>query len=487
MAGLNTGGVADIRQRLERGECSSAEVVRDVLAAIRRVDGGLGGYLSVDEGDALAQAQLADEARRKGGRGRLLGVPLAIKDVLNVKGQPCTCGSRMLQGYVAPYDATAIAKLRAEGAIFVGRTNMDEFAMGSSTENSAYQVTRNPWDRERVPGGSSGGSATVVAADEAIAAIGTDTGGSIRQPASFCGCVGLKPTYGRVSRYGLTAFASSLDQIGPMTKTVRDAALVLQVVSGHDAMDSTSLAVEVPDFESALTTDLKGLRLGLPREYFVGGSDPEVERAVREAIEVCRGLGAELVEVTLPTTPQAIGTYYILATAEASANLARFDGVRYGHRAEGATDPIDLTRRSRAEGFGAEVKRRIILGTYVLSSGYHDAYYLTAQKVRTLIRRDFEKAFRSCDAIVAPVAPTAAYRIGEKGGDPLRMYLGDIFTVPVNLAGICGLSVPCGFTSGGLPVGLQVIGPALGEAVALRIGHAYEQACAWSQRRPPSL
>jgi aspartyl-tRNA(Asn)/glutamyl-tRNA(Gln) amidotransferase subunit A len=485
MSGLQTLGVHEVLDRLARRECSSEEVVRDVLDAIRGRDGTVGGYLSVDEPRALAEAREADAARGRGADGRLLGVPLAVKDVLNVRDQPCGCASRMLEGYVSPYDATAIARLRAEGAIFLGRTNMDEFAMGSTTENSAFKVTHNPWNLDCVPGGSSGGSAAVVAADEAIAALGSDTGGSIRQPASFCGCVGMKGTYGRVSRYGLTAYASSLDQIGPVTKSVRDAALLLQVMAGHDPRDSSSLPAAVPDYAAALTSGLKGVRLGLPREYFIDGTHPDVGRAVQAAIDVCRGLGAEVVEVSLPHTPHAIATYYIIATAEASANLARFDGVRYGHRAAGAADPLELYRHSRAQGFGAEVKRRIILGTYVLSSGYHDAYYLRAQKVRTLIRRDFEDAFQGCDAILSPVAPTAAYGIGEKGGDPLRMYLGDIFTVPVNLAGLCALSVPCGFTGAGLPVGLQVIGPALGEATALRVGHAYEQATEWKTRRPP--
>jgi len=354
---------------------------------------------------------------------------------------------------------------------------MDEFAMGSSTENSAYQLTRNPWNLDHVPGGSSGGSAAAVGAGEALATLGTDTGGSIRQPAAFCGCVGLKPTYGRVSRYGLTAFASSLDQIGPITASVRDAALLLGVLAGHDPLDSTSLDLAVPDYEAQLGTSLKGLRLGVPREYFIPGMDPEVEAAVRGAVEDCRRLGAEVVEVTLPHTEYVVATYYIIATAEASANLARFDGVRYGARAEGGTDPIDMYGKTRAAGFGPEVKRRIILGTYVLSSGYYDAYYLSAQKVRTLIRRDFDAAFKTCDAILAPVTPTPAFRIGEKTADPLQMYMNDIFTIAVNLAGICGLSVPCGRTKTGLPVGLQIIGPALAEGRILSIGHAYETAC----------
>ncbi len=485
MSALNQLTVHEALGQLARGTCSSEDLVRAVLAAIRARDSHVQGYVAVDDADALAQARGADAARASGSAGRLLGVPIALKDVLNVRGQPCTCGSRILAGYVSPYDATAVARLRAEGAVLLGRTNMDEFAMGSSTENSAFRPTRNPWALDRVPGGSSGGSAAVVAADEALAALGSDTGGSIRQPASFCGCVGLKPSYGRVSRFGLTAFASSLDQIGPMTKDVRDAALLLSVMAGIDPRDSTSVDVPVPDYAAGLSAGLKGMRLGLPREYFVDGMDPEVERAVRSAIDQCRALGAEVVDISLPHTRYAVATYYIIAPAEASATLARFDGVRYGFRASGATDPIDLYGKTRAQGFGAEVKRRVILGTYVLSSGYHDAYYLTAQKVRTLIRRDFERAFEACDAIVSAVAPTPAYRLGEKADDPIQMYLGDILTIPANLAGICGLSVPCGFTAGGLPVGLQIIGPAFREDRILRVGHAYEQSAGWVGRRPP--
>lgn len=461
---------------LEGRKCTSEELVTSLLSEIRRVDGTLDAYLAVSEDDAVCQARAADKARSGGGKGRLLGVPIAVKDVLNVQGQPCTCASKILQGYVAPYDATAVARLRREGAILVGRTNMDEFAMGSSNENSGFKVTKNPRNTAYVPGGSSGGSAAAVAGGEAIAALGTDTGGSIRQPAAFCGCVGLKPTYGRISRYGLTAFASSLDQIGPITKDVRDAAVLLGVMAGRDEMDSTSVDVPVPDYQASLSGSLKGMKLGLPKEYFVKGMDPEVEAAVRSTVDRCCGLGAEVVEVSLPHTDYAISTYYIIATAEASANLARFDGVRYGFRAAGADDPIDMYGKTRAAGFGAEVKRRIILGTYVLSSGYYDAYYLSAQKVRTLIRRDFENVFRQCDALLTPVSPTVPYKIGEKSSDPLQMYLGDIFTVTANLAGICGLSVPCGVSSQGLPIGLQVLGPAFREENILRVGHAYESA-----------
>ncbi len=468
--------LAEARQALESGACSSAELVEALLAAIRERDAALNAYVWLDEEDARRHAREADARRRAGETGRLLGLPLAVKDILNVQGQPCGCASRILQGYTAPYEATCIARLRAEGALFVGRTNMDEFAMGSSTENSAHGPTRNPRDPERVPGGSSGGSAAAVAGGEALAALGTDTGGSIRQPAAFCGCVGLKPSYGRVSRYGLVAFASSLDQPGPITRSVADAALLLGCMAGADPMDSSSVAAPVPDYAAALSGRLDGMVLGLPREYFVEGLDPEVEAAVRGAVARCEALGAEIREVSLPHTGYAIAAYYVIATAEASANLARYDGVRYGRAAEGAADPLDLYTRTRAQGFGAEVKRRILLGTYVLSSGYYDAYYLTAQKVRTLIRRDFEQALAACDALLAPVAPTPAYRLGERTDDPLQMYLGDIFTVTANLAGICALSVPAGETAAGLPVGVQVLGPAFGEERILRVGHALEQA-----------
>lgn len=460
---------------LEEGACSSEELAQSVICSIRERDDELGAYLTVDEDSALAQARAADKVRAAGASGRLLGVPIAIKDVLNVEGQPCTCASRLLEGYVSPYDATSVARLREQGAVLLGRTNMDEFAMGSTTENSAFKVTRNPHSHDHVPGGSSGGAAAAIAAGEAIAALASDTGGSIRQPASFCGCVGLKPSYGRVSRYGLTAFASSLDQVGTMTKDVEDAALLLCVMAGRDEMDSTSLDEPVPDYPSILDRGLAGMRLGLPREYFVAGMDAEVEASVRSAADTCRELGAEIVDVSLPHTEYAVAAYYVIATAEASTNLARFDGVRYGKRADGGQDPIDMYGKTRAQGFGAEVKRRIILGTYVLSSGYYDAYYLRAQKVRTLIRRDFEQVFESCDALVSPVCPTAAYRIDEKRGDPLQMYLGDILTVTANLAGICGMSLPCGATQAGLPIGIQVLGPVLGEEKILRVGYAYEQ------------
>ncbi len=461
-------------EALRAGSLSSVELTRAVLDAAAARNAALNAYIWLDEADAMRQAAAADAARQAGGAGLLLGVPLAIKDVLNVDGQPCTCGSKMLQGYVSPYDATAVARLRAAGAIFVGRTNMDEFAMGSTTENSAYGPTRNPAAPDHVAGGSSGGSAAAVAGGLALAALGSDTGGSIRQPASFCGCVGLKPSYGRVSRYGLVAYASSLDQVGPITRTVADAALLLGVMAGRDPLDATTLDRPVPDYRLSLAGDLTGLRLGLPREYFVDGMHPEVASAIAGAVARCRELGAEVVDVSLPHTRYAVATYYILAAAEASANLARFDGVRYGFRAAAGGSPIEMYKRTRAEGFGSEVQRRIILGTYVLSSGYYDAYYLRAQKVRTLIRRDFDAAFTQCDALLTPVTPTPAYRLGETLDDPLHMYLGDIFTVTANLAGICGLSVPCGRTAAGLPVGLQVLGPAFGEENVIRVGAAYE-------------
>ena len=466
--------IAKARRLIQAGELSPVQLVDAVQAAIERTDPAVGGYLSRDYERARALAEKTDVTLPLG------GIPVAIKDVINVEGESCTCASQILQGYVAPYDATVITKLRAAGAIPFGRTNMDEFAMGSSTENSSLRITRNPRDPERIPGGSSGGSAAVVAADEALASLGSDTGGSIRQPAALCGCVGLKPSYGRVSRYGLVAFASSLDQIGPFTHTVEDAALVLQAIAGHDPLDSTSLDLPVPDYSAPLNDGVKGLKLGVPKEYFVDGMDPQVEARVRAAIEVYRGLGAEIVEVSLPHTKYAVADYYIIATAEASANLARFDGVRYGQRASAPRDLADHYGRTRGEGFGKEVKRRIILGTYVLSSGYYDAFYLRAQKVRTLIRRDFEEAFRKVDGLLSPTSPVPAFKIGERMADPLQMYLADIFTIAANLAGICGISIPCGdaeVDGKKLPVGLQIMAPAFEEARLLRIARAYETAC----------
>jgi len=474
--------IADLQSLLRRREVSAREVVDALRARIEAVDGEIGAYLSLDLEAAAKEAEKANVDLPLG------GVPLAIKDIINVMGQPCTCGSKILQGYRATYDATVIQKLRAAGAIPFGKTNLDEFAMGSSTENSAVKLTRNPWDVSRVPGGSSGGSAAAVAADAAFGALGSDTGGSIRQPAALSGVVGFKPTYGRVSRFGLVAFASSLDQIGPLTKTVRDTALIMNAITGHDPQDSTSLNELVPDYAAKLGNDLRGVRLGVPKEYMIEGIDPQVKAAISVAVKQMNSLGAEIIDVSLPHTDYAVAVYYILATAEASANLARFDGVRYGYRAENPRDVLDLYGRTREEGFGSEVKRRIILGTYVLSSGYYDAYYLRAQKVRELIRQDFAKAFEKVDALISPTSPVPAFRLGERTGDPLQMYLADIFTIAANLAGICGISVPCGFAEldgHRLPIGLQLLGKPLDEARILQIAHAYEQSTDWHKARPP--
>jgi aspartyl-tRNA(Asn)/glutamyl-tRNA(Gln) amidotransferase subunit A len=478
--------LSELVARLNGRDLSSRAAMQACLDQIQRVDSRIRAFISYDAADALAQADAADKARADGTtHPPLLGVPIAIKDVIAVKGQPLNCGSKILRNFISPYDATVIRKLKEAGAVVFGRLNMDEFAMGSSTENSAFQITRNPWDVTRIPGGSSGGSAAAVAADECIVALGSDTGGSVRQPAALCGCVGLKPSYGRVSRYGLVAFASSLDQVGCCAREVRDSAMVLEVLAGIDPADSTSVPQPVPHYAANLNGDIKGLKVGLVKEYMVGGLDPEVKQAIDAAVKEIEKLGAEIVEISLPHTDYAIAAYYIIATAEASANLARFDGIRYGLRVDGA-NPIELYSGTRGAGFGAEVKRRILLGTYVLSSGYYDAYYLRAQKVRTLIRNDFLKAFEKVDAIATPTSPTAAFKIGEKIDDPLQMYLMDIFTISANLAGICGMSVPCGFTrSPKLPVGLQLLGKPFGEETVLRIAHAYEQSTGWHKERPP--
>ncbi len=480
--------ISDLSARMGRGELSSAELMQAVIARTKAVDGRVKAFNSFDEADALAQARASDERRAKAGpRGPLEGIPIGMKDVISVAGQPLTASSRMLKNFVSPYDATATARLKAAGAICWGRLNLDEFAMGSSTENSAFHTTCNPWDLERVPGGSSGGSAAAVAAGEAVATLGSDTGGSIRQPAALCNVVGLKPSYGRVSRYGLIAFASSLDQIGPFARSVGDAAAVLGAISGHDPRDSTSVKMDVPDYARGIAELAKSgrkWRLGIPKEYFGEGLDPEVGAAVQAAIEEYRRMGCEVREVSLPHTKYAVGAYYIIATAECSSNLARYDGVRYGHRSRDAKDALDIYFKSRAEGFGAEVKRRIILGTYVLSSGYYDAYYLRAQKVRTLIRRDFLEAYRDVDAIVTPTSPTPAFRAGEKAANPLAMYLNDIYTIGVNLAGLPGISIPCGFTKSGLPIGLQVIGQPFKETELLAVAGAYEARNDWRSRHP---
>lgn len=469
---------------MEQGEISSVELTRAVLDRILAVDNDVKAYLSLMPEFALEHAREADERRAGGENAPLLGVPLAIKDVICIEGVTTTCGSRILENFVPPYSSTVIRQLRAQGAVFLGKTNTDEFAMGSSTENSGFFTTHNPWDLSRVPGGSSGGSAAAVAAGECLGALGSDTGGSVRQPAALCGLVGLKPTYGRVSRYGLVAFASSLDQIGPLAKDVTDAAVLLGGISGYDRRDSTSVDVPVPDYVRSLISDIQGMRIGVPKEYFVEGMQSQVEAAVRAAIDELANLGAEIVHLSLPHTEHALPVYYIIAPAEASANLARYDGIKYGYSYPDAADVWDVYRKTRQHGFGAEAKRRIMLGTYALSAGYYEAYYLKAQQVRTLIKQDFQVAFEQCDVIATPTTPTVAFGIGEKIDDPLQMYLSDVFTLSANLAGICGLSLPCGFADG-LPIGLQLMGPAFGEESVLRVAYAYEQATDWHTQKPP--
>jgi aspartyl-tRNA(Asn)/glutamyl-tRNA(Gln) amidotransferase subunit A len=479
---------------LGQGQVSSVELTQAVLDRILALDNEVKAYLTLAPESALEQAAEADRRRAAGEDHPLLGVPLAVKDVICVEGLPTTCGSRILENYVPPFSATVVEKLRAVGAVILGKTNTDEFAMGSSTENSAFFTTHNPWDLSRVPGGSSGGSAAAVAAELAPAALGSDTGGSVRQPASLCGIVGIKPTYGRVSRWGLVAFASSLDQIGCLARSVADVAILLGAIAGYDPRDSTSVDTPVRDYTASLNGDLRGLRLGVPREYFVEGMQPEVEAAVRAAVATLAELGAQIVDVSLPHTDYALPVYYLIAPAEASANLARYDGLRYGlslrstaSSAEAGADLWESYRQTRGQGFGPEVKRRIMLGTYALSAGYYDAYYLKAGKVRTLIRRDFDRALEQCDVLLAPTAPTTAFEIGEKVDDPLQMYLQDVFTLALSLAGLPGLSLPCGFDAAGLPIGLQIMGGAFDEASVLRVAHAYEQATAWHQRRPERI
>jgi aspartyl-tRNA(Asn)/glutamyl-tRNA(Gln) amidotransferase subunit A len=476
-------GIAELRKMLEKREISARDIHGSVYKRIDAVEDRIKAYVTVTREKALDMSERSDNELSAGIMKTLSGIPIAVKDNMCTKGILTTCASKILSNFIPPYESTATAKLLENGYVLAGKTNMDEFAMGSSTENSGFHMTRNPWGTERVPGGSSGGSAAAVAADECIAALGSDTGGSIRQPASFCGVVGLKPTYGRVSRYGLVAFASSLDQIGTLTKNTTDAAILMNVISGRDPQDSTSAPVEVPDFTALLGKDVKGLRLGIPKEYFVGGIDPEVEQAVHDAIKHYEALGAIPREISLPHSGYAVAAYYVLATSEASSNLARYDGVKYGLRAEGK-DLLEMYMKSRAEGFGAEVKRRIMLGTYTLSSGYYDAYYKKAQQVRTLIKNDFENAFRDVDLIVTPTAPTPAFKAGEKTDDPLQMYLADIFTISVNLAGVPAISIPCGFTSGNLPVGLQLIGRHFDEGLLLGASYAFEQSTEWHKRKP---
>ncbi len=477
--------VAAARKLLDAGEISSVELTGALLARMEATEPALNAYLTPTPEAALADAEAADQAIAKGAAGPLTGIPGGIKDVFCTEGVRTTAGSRILENFVPPFDATAVARLKAAGFVMLGKQNMDEFAMGSSCENSAFGCTQNPWDTKAIPGGSSGGSAASVAAGSSLFAIGTDTGGSIRQPASHCGVVGLKPTYGRVSRLGMIAFASSLDQCGPLTRTVEDAALVLQAVAGHDPADSTCAPEPVPDYLSALGRGVKGMRLGVPKEYFIEGLDPEVEQKVRAAIAVLEGLGAELVEVSLPHTDHGLAVYYIIAPAECSSNLARFDGVKYGLsvRADGG-DLMDMYTATRSQGFGEEVIRRIMLGTYALSAGYYEAYYGKAGQVRTLLKRDFLEAFKQVDAIVCPTAPTPAFDIGQKVDDPLQMYLSDVFTLPINLAGVCGMSVPCGVSAAGRPIGLQIVGPHFAEPTVLAVGHAYQQASDHHLQRP---
>jgi aspartyl-tRNA(Asn)/glutamyl-tRNA(Gln) amidotransferase subunit A len=470
---LKTLTIASTRAAVAEGRISAAGLVEDFYLKIKAGDPEIHAWLTLCEERALAQARRIDDLAAKGSAlPPLAGVPMGIKDVMVTQGVRTTAGSKILENFIPPYDCTAVARLEAAGAIVLGKLNCDEFAMGSSNENSAYGPVHNPRDKSRVPGGSSGGSAAAVAAGMAVATLGSDTGGSIRQPASFCGVVGLMPTYGRVSRYGLIAFASSLDHIGPLTRTVRDAAIVLRVIAGRDPMDSTSADVPVPNYEDELAKPVRGLKLGVPKEYFGEGLDPEVRAAVEAAIARLGAQGAEIVPISLPHTAYAVPAYYVIATAEASANLARYDGVRYGYRSPQARTLTEMYRRSRDEGFGAEVKRRIMLGTYALSAGYYDAYYLKAQRVRTLLTRDFEAAFQQVDAIVTPTAPTAAFKIGEKTDDPLAMYLADIYTVTGDLAGVPGISVPCGTTQSGLPIGLQVLGRHFDKGTVLRVAHA---------------
>ncbi len=483
--------IAAAAARLRRGDSTAVELTRAALDRIAATDGAIHAFLTVTADEALAAARAADAALANGtAAGPLTGIPIAVKDVIATAGIRTTAASKILADFVPAYDATVTRRLKDAGAVIVGKVNCDEFAMGSSNENSAYGVTRNPWDLDRVPGGSSGGSAAAVAAGQALAALGTDTGGSIRLPASYTGIVGMKPTYGRVSRFGVVAYASSLDQVGPMTRDVTDCALVLSALAGHDPRDSTSVDRPVGDYAAAVAGGVegaRGLRIALPREYFGAGMQPAVEHAVRTAATTFRDAGATVHDASLPHTEHAVGTYYILATAEASSNLARYDGIRYGLRAPTDGGLLDLYRNTRAAGFGPEVKRRIMLGTYVLSSGYYDAYYLKAQKVRTLIRRDFEQVFAGADVIMTPVAPTTAFRIGEKTADPLQMYLSDVFMISINLAGLPAIVVPCGLDEHGMPIGMQIVGPPFGEETVLRAARAFEAATTWHQLRPPEL
>ncbi len=476
--------IQEMRQKLISAELTSVELTRACLERIKATDDRLNAFITICEKEALTAAAAADQQLAAGNGALLTGIPVAVKDIFNTLDVRTTCGSKILNDYVSPYDATTITKLRELGAVIVGKLNMDEFAMGSSGENSAVGVAYNPWDPQRVPGGSSSGSAAAVAAGQVVATLGTDTGGSVRQPASHCGVVGLKPTYGRVSRYGVVAFASSLDQVGPVAGNVEDCALMLSAVAGYDPADSTSVDCPVPDYLENLTAGVAGKKIGLPKEYFIDGLDPDIKTAVNAAIETYRQLGAEIVEVSLPHTDYSVASYYLIAMAEASSNLARYDGVRFGRRQDGNKGLIEMYQQTRSAGFGDEVKRRIMMGTYALSSGYYDAYYLKAQKVRTLIRQDFHAVFEQVDLLLTPVAPTPAFKIGAMTDDPLQMYLSDIFTIPTNLAGTCAMSIPCGFSGEGLPIGLQLIGQPFAEAEMLQAAYAFEQATDWNKRVP---
>ena len=481
---LNQLTIHELQEKIKNGETSAVKITESVFQRIDAVEERVHSYIRLLKEEALTAASKADEVIKKGEIKPLTGIPIALKDIVCTKGIPTTCGSHILHNFMPPYDATVVEKLRDAGALFVGKANMDEFAMGSSTENSYFGPTRNPWDLERIPGGSSGGSAAAVAADECIASIGSDTGGSIRQPAALCGVVGLKPTYGRVSRFGLVAFASSLDQIGPFTKDVEDCAIMMNVLAGYDPKESTSLPAEVPDYRQFVGRDIKGWKIGIPKEYFIEGIDSEVSAAIQKTITVIEKCGGKCVEIFLPHTEYCLAVYYIIAPAEASSNLARYDGVKYGLRVSDGRDLLDMYKKTRMQGFGAEVKRRIMIGTYALSAGYYDAYYGKASQVRALIKRDFVEAWKKCDVILTPTTPTPAFKIGEKTDDPLQMYLSDIFTISTNLAGIPGISVPCGFTASGLPIGVQFLAGHLEEGKLIQIASAYEKNAQIEKRRP---
>lgn len=481
---LNRLTIHELQKLIRAGEATASDIVQSVFERIDEVEGRVHSYITLMKDYAFAEAAKADRDIKAGKIKSLTGIPIALKDIVCTKGYLTTCGSHILHNYIPPYDATVVEKLKETGAIFTGKTNMDEFAMGSSTETSYFGITRNPWDLDRIPGGSSGGSAAAVAADECIASIGSDTGGSIRQPAALCGVVGMKPTYGRVSRFGLIAFASSLDQIGPFTKDVEDCAIMMNAIAGYDARESTSVPLAVPDYTEFLSRGIDGWKVGIPKEYFIEGIDPDVNEAMEKAITTIKGLGATCVEISLPHTEYCLAVYYIIAPAEASSNLARYDGVKYGFRAQDSGDLLDMYKKTRSAGFGAEVKRRIMIGTYALSSGYYDAYYKKASQVRALITRDFEDAFTQCDAILTPTSPTPAFKIGERMDNPLQMYLSDIFTISTNLAGIPGISVPCGFTREGLPIGVQFLAGNFEEGKLIQIASAFEKQANLEKRRP---